>query len=276
MLGALRRGTRGALGANLVGVYLRGSLATGDFTATSDLDVLTVTERPLDDVEFAALGALHAYLAALPNRYAGRFEVAYIDRVAIRRFVPGQRHPTLYWGEALTWCEHRANWILERWTVREHGVPLLGPDPKALLDPIRPDELRMAVRARLGDWADWADRPDNAHWPIVYTVETMCRALCTLARGEFPRKACAVAWAMATLPEPWRATIERSRGWRARPTVDRTSIELEVRRFVKWAAFAGEAEGGVHVRDPRGGRLSSDSRGPGSRDASVEAPASGH
>lgn len=240
VLDALLEGTRSALGDNLVSVYLRGSLATGDFSATSDLDVLTVTERPINDVELAALVALHARLAALPSPYAHRFEVAYIDRTAVRRFTPGQRHPTLYWGKELTRSEHDHNWILERWTVREHGVPLLGPDPKALIDPISADELRIAVRGRLSDWVLWADQPASPDWPIVYTVETMCRALYTLAHGELVSKARAVAWAVATLPQPWCATVDRSQSWRASAAVDRTTIEQEVLQFVRWAVSDGE------------------------------------
>src|SRR5437762_11810 len=96
MLGALLPGLQDGLGNNLVGVYLRGSLALGDFIpATSDIDVLAVTERPVNAAEFAALAALHAHLAALPNPYANRMEMAYIDRVALKRFAPGLHHPTL-------------------------------------------------------------------------------------------------------------------------------------------------------------------------------------
>src|SRR5206468_610264 len=127
MLGALLPGLQDGLGNNLVGVYLRGSLALGDFIpATSDIDVLAVTERPVNAAEFAALAALHAHLAALPNPYANRMEMAYIDRVALKRFAPGLHHPTLGQGEMLAWSEHRDNWIVERWTVRECGVVLLG------------------------------------------------------------------------------------------------------------------------------------------------------
>jgi hypothetical protein len=244
MLDDLLPGIRDALGENLVGAYLRGSLALGDFNpATSDLDVLAVTERPVDDREFAGLAALHAQLAALPNSYANRMEIAYIDRVALKRFAAGRHHPTLGQGEELAWSEHRDNWILERWTVRERGVVLLGPEPQTLIDPIAPDELHAAVRARLRDWADWADQPDDPDWLLplahnAYVVETMCRALYTLARSELVSKPRAVAWALATLPEPWRALVARSQAWRIDTTID-LSVVPEVMRFVHWTAADG-------------------------------------
>ncbi|NJK45711.1 MAG: nucleotidyltransferase domain-containing protein [Pleurocapsa sp. SU_196_0] len=46
MLDALRSGIAGVLGNNLVGVYVRGSLVTGEFDpATSDIDLLVVTRH---------------------------------------------------------------------------------------------------------------------------------------------------------------------------------------------------------------------------------------
>ncbi len=241
MLDALLAGIEETLGDNLVGVYLRGSLALGDFIPeTSDLDLLTVTKRPITAAEFARLASLHAHLAVLPHPYAKRLELAYIDGVALRRFAPGQHHPTLGQGETLVWSEHRDNWILERWTVREHGRTLLGPEPHTLIDPIPPDELRAAVRARLRDWAAWADQPDDPDWLLprshkAYVVETMCRALYTVACGELVSKPRAVAWAIATLPEPWRTVVIRSQSWRTDTTTD-PSIVPEVMQFVQWAA----------------------------------------
>src|SRR5262245_36325848 len=80
MLEALLPGIRNVLGDNLVGIYLRGSLALGDFIpATSDIDVLVVTMRPVGDAEFGALADLHARLAASPHPYARRLEIAYVD-----------------------------------------------------------------------------------------------------------------------------------------------------------------------------------------------------
>lgn len=250
MLEALLATVQDDLKGNLVGVYLRGSLALGDFIpATSDIDLLVITERPLTEATFTRLVARHAELAALPNPYAKRLELAYIDRAALRCFVPGQIHPTLGQGETLTWSEHRDNWILERWMVREHGVALLGPAPQALIDPIPAEALRRAVRVRLRDWADWVNQPDDPDWRLprshkAYVVETMCRALYTLACGALCTKPQAVAWALTTLPEPWRSTVAHSQAWRTDPTLE-PAIVPEVMRFVQWTAANGERDGSM-------------------------------
>ena len=45
ILAELLPGVQEALADNLVGIYLRGSLATADFIDTSDVDFLVATER---------------------------------------------------------------------------------------------------------------------------------------------------------------------------------------------------------------------------------------
>ncbi len=249
-------GVQRSLGNNLVGMYLRGSLALGDFIpATSDVDVFVVTERPIDAGEFAALAALHADLATAPNTFAQRLEITYLDRINVRSFHRGQRHPTLAQGEALAWSEHSANWIVERWTVREHGIVVHGPDPKLLIDPISPDDLRNATRIRLNDWAEWANQPDDPDWLLplshkAYVVETMCRTLYTLASGRIASKPQAVRWARATLPASWCSLVERSQAWREDATYG-LSVVPEVRRFVLWTARTGAANDTSASRDAR-------------------------
>lgn len=244
MLQVLLAGLERVLGNNLVGVYLRGSLVTGDFDPlTSDVDVLVVTRCPVDGTTFDALAALHADLDARPNPFAGRLEVAYLDSGAVWQFEPGQRHPTLGQGETLAWTEHGVNWILERWDIRRHGRALFGPDPRTLIEPVPAGALRGVVAARLQEWAAWARQPDDPDWLLprkhkAYVVETICRALYTLARGEMASKPAAVTWALETLPEPWRTTVIRARTWRHDDTAD-PSIVGEVAKFVLWAARQG-------------------------------------
>jgi predicted nucleotidyltransferase len=159
ILSALISGVQATVPDNLVGVYLRGSLATGDFIETSDVDWLVATERPVSNAEGEALIELHARLAALPNPYADRLEGAYIDRASLRRFEPGRRFLTVECETPLQWKVHETSWLIERYVLREKGIALLGPDPKTLIDPISTGELIEAVRHRLRDWAKWATAP---------------------------------------------------------------------------------------------------------------------
>jgi hypothetical protein len=245
MLTLLQAGAHEALGANVVALYLRGSLVTADFDPeASDIDFFAVTKQRLTEREFAALEAMHAEFATLPNRYADQLEGPYMDRDAARRFRRGERHPTIARAEALLWREHHANWVFERWMLRSSGVTLFGPEPRALVDPVLRDEILAAARSNLVRWVEWINDPDDPDWLLprghkAYVVETMCRILFTLATGELAGKPQSVAWALETLPEPWRATVERSQTWRNDRAVD-LSIAPEVVAFVRWTSARAE------------------------------------
>jgi len=245
ILAVLIPGVHAALGDNLLGVYLRGSLATSDFIDTSEIDFLVATERPVSDGEAEALIELHARLAALPNKYADRLEGAYIDRKSLKRFEPGQRFLTVECETPLRWKAHETSWLIERCGLRESGIALLGPDPRSLIDPISAEELRDAARQRVREWATWAADPHDPEWlpprsHQAYVVETMCRALYTLTSGELVSKRKAAEWAVSELPEPWRGLAEKAVQRRADPTPDETTVE-SVLCFVQWVAAEGEA-----------------------------------
>ena len=72
-----------ALGARLRGLYLYGSLVTGDFDSeTSDVDLLAVTDGPLDAAELARLDAVHSVLVERHPAWLDRIEIAYIAAAA--------------------------------------------------------------------------------------------------------------------------------------------------------------------------------------------------
>ncbi len=159
----------------------------------------------------------------------------------MRLFEAGQEHVKVGTGEALHRGEHRPNWVLERRTVREHGVVITGPEPKTLIDPVAPDELRAAVgaelRARTTNWGDgsWPRRELAVVGAQAFEVETACRALLTLEIGELSTKREAVEWALASLPARWSGLIEWSQMHPKDPAVDEGRIP-EVLEFLGWAA----------------------------------------
>src|SRR5512141_307101 len=74
------------LQGQLVGMYLFGSLANGDFDQYSDIDVLFVTEKEISEAVFAALSAMHKRLNQLDSPWGIQLEVSYIPQAALRRF----------------------------------------------------------------------------------------------------------------------------------------------------------------------------------------------
>ncbi|MCH8813798.1 MAG: DUF4111 domain-containing protein [Chloroflexi bacterium] len=124
--------------------------------------------------------------------------------------------------------------------MRERGVVIDGPDPKTLIGPISPAEIREAVRGelkeRLRGWSDgsWPAEEMTHRGAQAFEIETVCRALQTIETAELMTKAQAVAWALDTLPGRWRSLIEWSQALRGDRTRDETKV-AEVMSFLRWA-----------------------------------------
>jgi Domain of unknown function (DUF4111) len=236
-----------ALGDELVGLYLTGSLGLGDFDpASSDVDVLVATAGPLPGPVVGRLRRLHAALRA-EGGWAARLEVVYLPLAALRRFDPADagRYPIGPSDRRFALGRQGPTWVLDRWVAREHGLVVVGPDPRELIDPIGPEELRAAVRASLaGTWAlegtdvAWL-RPRNYQ---AFAVLSMCRNLYALEHGRLASKPAAAAWARGRLGSPWAGQVERALGWRSDERVDDAHLP-ETLAFVAHALGLARAAG---------------------------------
>src|SRR4051794_40559102 len=89
LLTQLLDGARGVLGDQFVGLYLYGSLSSGDFNPdSSDIDFVVVTAGPLPAATAAALEALHQRLWAEGAHWAAHLEGAYMPQSELRRYDP--------------------------------------------------------------------------------------------------------------------------------------------------------------------------------------------
>lgn len=217
-------------------MYLYGSLATGDFAPeTSDIDFVVVTDGDASDEQFAALAALHTRLAE-SGGLAASLEGSYIPRAALRRWVPGDaRHPHLSHDAPFQVAEHGADWVIQRHVLRERGVVLAGPEPRTLIDPVTPAQLRAAITRLLGDF--WSARGSSEEFLRprayqVFAVQTMCRALHTLGHGEISSKPAAVRWALDALPARFRPAIARALAF---PDGDQPDGLDETRALIRYA-----------------------------------------
>jgi Domain of unknown function (DUF4111) len=230
-----------AIGEKLVGLYLHGSLALGDFLPpASDIDFHVATAAPLDEQALERLGALHAGFKA-EGGWVARLEGVYLPPAALRARDPEEgRCPTVGSDWDFNLGRPGPTWVLDRWVTREHGVVVTGPDPRELIDPIGPDELRAAVLASmLGDWTRRVEPDADLTWlrPRNYqafAVLTMCRNLYVLEHGVLVSKALAAAWAGRRLARPWPAVVQRALGWRTDVRPDDRHLP-ETMRFVAHA-----------------------------------------
>jgi hypothetical protein len=211
------------LGPALVGMYLEGSLALGNLTAGSDVDVMVATARELSDETFAALRTMHERLNTSGMRWADQLELVYLPVAALRRHDPAHAtHPYLGRGPGarLRVITLATEWVAHRVIVRERGIILAGPPPTMLIDPISMDELRSALVEMLRFW--WAPMAgegaaadflrQRGHQSLA--VLTMCRLLYTLRTGKIISKSAAAYWGQANLDPCWLELIQRAAAWR--------------------------------------------------------------
>jgi predicted nucleotidyltransferase len=197
LLGRLTDEIRRNSDDSLVGLYVYGSLVTGDFDKDrSDIDLLAVVDTDLDGDTFGRLERMHARLVEDHPAWKDRIEVAYVPAPAV-------------------------------------GINLYGPLPDALIPEISQSEFVEAVREQAVAWKEWVYRM-RTPGAQSYAVLTMCRALYAHAHGTQASKQQAALWAAERLPE-WEALIQQSVAWmseRWRDETDDVEGFSETVRFV--------------------------------------------
>ena len=242
---------RKALGRNFVGAYLQGSFAVGDADEHSDVDFIVVTNGEVTPEQRAALQALHQRLYALPTPWAQHLEGSYVPRETLRRPDP-ERRPLLYLDNGATefTLDNHDNTAVVRWSLREHGVVLAGPEPHELVDPISADDLREDVRWALKEWAAWLGSIDSiSRRALAVAILTHCRILHTLATGIASSKRVAGEWTLRELDPEWASLIRWSLNDRPDPWAkvhEQADPEL-VRRTLAFADYAAQ-----WAEEPRG------------------------
>ncbi len=244
VLSGLLAEMRTVLGEQFAGLYLGGSLAGGDFEPErSDIDFVAVTRGELEAEVVEALRSMHERLRRSGLEWASRMEGGYIPRDGLRRYDPAHAcYPWLGVDGHFAVEQFDHGWVIQLHVLREHGLVLAGPDPRTLIDPISPDDLRQAQLAMLHEW--WEPQLGD-HSRLVsreyqaYAVLTMCRALYTLEHGTVVTKAVAAQWAQEILGPARAALIERALAWPREPQPDSLDPTLDLIRYTVERAREG-------------------------------------
>ncbi len=204
------------LGGQFTGLYLYGSLSSGDFDpGSSDIDFLIVTEDILDEKTIADLASMHQRIWATGLKWALKLEGSYLPREHMPHYEEnGMSYPTINEGNFYV-APHERDWIIQRHIIREQGVTLAGPDPKSLIEPVSPEDIRGAVMGYLNGW--WfplleeltylKNRGSEYH---AYAILSMCRSLHALEHGTIVSKPAAAKWAQSKFGTRWQFTIEKA------------------------------------------------------------------
>jgi len=214
---------RSVLNDYFIGMYLYGSLATGDFDANrSDIDFLVVTSEELPESLISDLKTMHTRIYESGLEWAARLEGAYIPVDTMRVYSPtGPACPLVNKNKLFNQNEFlvarpATNWVINRHILYTSGVVITGPPLQTIIDPIRPEELKEAVLASLrDDWTPWAYNSDlflgTGYQPFV--VLSICRTLYTLEHGTVASKLRSAEWVIANSDRKWTKIIKQAITW---------------------------------------------------------------
>ena len=214
LLELLLSGMQRILSAKLIGLYLYGSLVIGDFDPNiSDIDLVAALSSDIDDKEFGALQKMHDDFAKKYKEWDDRIEVCYISVAALHAVRSSTSQiVNISPGEPFHRRESSKEWLTDWFVVREKGIPLFGPSPKTVIEPISKDEFIRSVKANAKAWRVWINDM-HTRKSQAYAILTLCRALYAYKNGEQVSKKQAALWAEQEFPE-WSKVIQNALLWR--------------------------------------------------------------
>jgi hypothetical protein len=228
-------GLQRLLGQTIVGLYLSGSLAYGDFVPDrSDIDLQAVVRNRLTEDELRSVEQLHRAIERRCPEWAGRIECSYVPLELMREVRPPARARP-WWGFGTFYQEAPAGneWIINHYLLSKHGIVLEGPDFNELIPPIDIHDVRQASARDL--FQEWVPKIDDNTWLSnchyqSYLVLNLCRILHTVIHGEPGSKKVAGDWAKATYPQ-WKDLIEEAESWTYGDEMKRQADAVAFLRF---------------------------------------------
>jgi predicted nucleotidyltransferase len=233
------------LSDNFCSAYLQGSFAVGDADEHSDVDFIVATNGEVTERQRAELQAMHQRLYGHETHWAQHLEGSYVPKASLRRVDP-ERRAFLYLDNGSTELEldNHCNTHVVRWSLREHGISLAGPDADTLVDPVPADGMRGELAVAIREYADWAPAPTQtggmSEWKQTFLVLMFCRMLHSLESGRVVSKRAAGEWALGSLDPAWQDLIQRALDDRPDPW-ERTARPAEPALAERTLAFADYA-----------------------------------
>jgi hypothetical protein len=264
LLGELVARVAAILGGDFVGVYLLGSFALGAGDQHSDCDFLVVTADRVTAEQERALREVHDEIPTRSGYWAHNLEGSYAPSAELETLAALGKD-WLYvdrgWRE-MQWSTH-CNTEDVRWTLRERGITLAGPNPRELVAEVPADTLRSRMPPLIGsflpDFFSWTSF--DIAWSQRYAVTTLCRMLYTLDTGEVTSKPASLEWAKCALSSPWHDLIQQALDDRAIAwDPDDPSRPGSVQATIAFSEYATERAAGCgrapSQSQPVGGHLS--------------------
>jgi predicted nucleotidyltransferase len=134
---------------SLVGLYVYGSLVTGDFDKDrSDIDLLAVVDSDVDGDTFDRLDRMHARFVEDHPAWEDRIEVAYVPDSALWNFrTHTGQIAVVSPGEPFHLKAAGKDWLINWYMVREVGVTSCGPPPSVMIPEIVASRITGTVES---------------------------------------------------------------------------------------------------------------------------------
>jgi hypothetical protein len=224
------------LSTKLLGLYLYGSLVSGDFDHDiSDIDMLAVIASDLNETEAADLKHMHEEFVRQHPTWETRIEVQYFSTEGLKTFrTQSSKMGNISPGEPFHIIDSGIEWLLNWYFVREHDLILFGPSSHQFIPPISREEYLQAVRDHTRQWTEYVKNTKTSWHGQSYAILTLCRALYSYTNGEQVSKNTAAEWAAQELPE-WASLIQNALAWRKHWEPEQSSPEAtypDTERFV--------------------------------------------
>ncbi len=211
---------------NLVGIYLVGSIASGDFDSDSDIDFLVVTNTELTEANMKSLQEIQIKIHSIDSYPAKHLEGSYISVGDLNNWSLVGQKKLYYFDNGSTQYEqstHDNKWHV-RWILRERGITLVGQKPESILKSIPRDELSNETKTTMLQVKEFFENEINrslnffnSRFGQSFVVLTYCRMLHTLHTGTVQSKKAGATWAKQFLDAKWIKIIDQA--WHEREGV---------------------------------------------------------
>ncbi len=218
-------GLKSILFDNITGIYMIGSLATGDFDLDSDIDFLVITQRDINEADVEELNLMHSEIHKIGYYPAEHLEGSYISKELISDYSRIDE-PVWYLENGditLQQSDHDNKWHV-RWILREKAVILCGEKPDSFLSPVPPEniieETKLTLQMLQKFFKDELNGPldfCNTRFGQSYSVLCACRFLETISTGVVKSKLSGMKWGLQQLDSTWHKLI--SDAWEERKGV---------------------------------------------------------
>jgi predicted nucleotidyltransferase len=189
-------------GKDLLGIYAYGSVVTENFNnELSDLDILVVVDRLVDDAMLSELEDIHHLFSTTNPVWKDRLDIAYISAESARSIKNTPYTAAIKWYESpFLIVKSAAHWLIDWYKIKNQGITLFGKAPTEVMPLITKQEFRAVIKSYILGWP--ANMPTKTErTDLAYVALTMSRSIYAYTHCENISKTKGAEWMMQEYPE---------------------------------------------------------------------------